>query len=93
MVIVWGGMEMMWQEHIQVDPEVAFGKPVVVGTRIPVYMVLELVEAGYTPQQIVVDFYPTLTEDDVRACIRYATELAKNEEIYFATEAAVATAG
>ena len=84
---------MMWQEHIHVDPGVAFGKPVVAGTRIPVYMVLELVEAGYTLQQIVTDFYPTLAEEDVRACIRYATELAKNEEIYFATEAAAATAG
>ena len=73
---------MVWHEHIQVDPGVAFGKPVVAGTRIPVYMVLELVEVGYTPSQIVADFYPTLTEDDVRACIRYATELAKNEEIY-----------
>ncbi len=83
---------MVWQEHIEVDPGVAFGKPVVAGTRIPVYMVLELVEAGYTPQQIVADFYPTLTEEGVRACIRYATELAKNEEIYFASEVAAAPA-
>jgi uncharacterized protein (DUF433 family) len=86
-------MEMAWQGHVEVDPGVVFGKPVVAGTRIPVYMVLELVEAGYTPQQIVADFYPTLTEEDVRACIRYATELAKNEEIYFASEVAAAPAG
>jgi len=84
---------MRWQEHIQVNPRVAFGKPVVAGTRIPVYMVLELVEAGHTPRQIVTEFYPTLTEDDVRACIRYATELAKNEEIYFAREVTVAVTG
>jgi len=84
---------MTWQKHIRVDPKIAFGKPVVAGTRIPVYMVLELVEAGYTPRQIVTEFYPTLTENDVRACIHYATELARNEEIYFATESAVAVAG
>jgi uncharacterized protein (DUF433 family) len=84
---------MMWQEHIQVDPKIAFGKPVVAGTRIPVYMVLELVEAGYTVQHIITDFYPTLTEDDIRACIHYATDLAKNEEIYFAREVTVAAAG
>ena len=65
---------MAWQDHIQVNPRVAFGKPVGAGTRIPVYMVLELVEAGYTPTQIVADYYPTLTEEDVRACIQYATE-------------------
>ncbi len=84
---------MTWQEHIQVNPRVAFGKPVVAGSRIPVYMVLELVEAGYTPKQIIADFYPTLTEDDVRACIKYATELTKNEEITFAEEIAAAAAG
>jgi uncharacterized protein (DUF433 family) len=81
---------MAWQDHIQVNPRVAFGKPVVAGTRIPVYMVLELVEAGYTPTQIVADYYPTLTEEDVRACIQYATELTKNEEIYFVAEPAAA---
>jgi uncharacterized protein (DUF433 family) len=84
---------MTWQEYIQVNPRVAFGKPVVAGTRVPVYMVLELVEAGYTPQQIIADFYPTLTEEDVRACIKYAAELTKNEEITFAEEIATAAAG
>lgn len=84
---------MRWQEHIQVDPKIAFGKPVVAGTRIPVYMVLELVEAGHTPQQIITGFYPTLTEDDVRACIRYATELTKSEEITFVAEPAATPAG
>jgi uncharacterized protein (DUF433 family) len=84
---------MMWQERIWVDPKIAFGKPVVAGTRIPVYMVLELIEAGHVPRQIVTEFYPTLTEDDVRACVRYAIELAKNEEIYFVTEAPAAPVG
>jgi uncharacterized protein (DUF433 family) len=84
---------MGWQEYIQVNPKIAFGKPVVAGTRVPVYMVLELVEAGYTPKQIIDDFYPTLTEEAVRACIRYATELTKNEEIHFVTEVPVAVAG
>ncbi len=84
---------MRWQEHIQVNPMVAFGKPVVTGTRIPVYMVLELIEAGHTPQQISTEFYPTLTKDDVRACIRYATELTKNEEITFVAEPAASPIG
>ncbi len=84
---------MRWQKHIQVNPMVAFGKPVVTGTRIPVYMVLELIEAGHTPQQISTEFYPTLTKDDVRACIRYATELTKNEEITFVAEPAATPAG
>jgi uncharacterized protein (DUF433 family) len=65
---------MAWQERIEVNPQVAFGKPVVAGTRIPVDMVMELVEAGYTSQQIVADFYPTLTDDDIYACICMAKE-------------------
>jgi uncharacterized protein (DUF433 family) len=77
---------MVWQEHIQIQLGIAFGKPVVAGTRIPVYMVLELIEAGHTALEIVTGFYPTLTEDDVRACVRYAVELVKNEEIRFLFE-------
>lgn len=65
---------MAWQERIEINPQVAFGKPVVAGTRIPVDMVLELVEAGYTAQQIVTHFYPTLTDVDIYACICMAKE-------------------
>ena len=74
---------MDWQTYVRVDPNVAFGKPVVAGTRIPVYMVLELLDAGYTPEQIIRDYYPTLTADAMYACLRYATEVVKNEEIHF----------
>jgi uncharacterized protein (DUF433 family) len=75
---------MVWQEHIHIDSDIMFGKPVVKGTRIPIYMILELVEAGFTIQQIITDYYPSLSEEDVRACIQYATHLVKNEEIHFA---------
>jgi uncharacterized protein (DUF433 family) len=74
---------MDWQKYIRVDPEIAFGKPVVAGTRIPVYMVLELIEAGFTSEQIIRDYYPTLTPEAIQACLRYATEVIKNEEIHF----------
>lgn len=69
-------------ERISTAPNVHFGKPCVTGTRIPVVNVLELVEAGKSFQQITEDFYPDLTEDDVRACIRYAIELAETEEVH-----------
>ena len=73
---------MNWQDLIRVDPQIAFGKPVVAGTRIPVYMVLELLDAGAQPEQIMRDYYPTLTREDIGACLRYATEIVKNEEIH-----------
>ena len=48
---------MEWQTNIRVDPQIAFGKPVVAGTRFPVYMVLELLDAGFTSEQIMKDYY------------------------------------
>ena len=74
---------MEWQTYIRVDPQIAFGKPVVAGTRIPVYMVLELLDAGFTSEQIMKDYYPTLTRQAILACLHYATEVVKNEEIHF----------
>ena len=66
---------MEWQTNIRVDPQIAFGKPVVAGTRIPVYMVLELLDAGFTSEQIMKDDYPTLTRQAILACLHYATEV------------------
>lgn len=69
-------------ERIVVDPAVHFGKPCVAGTRIPVVDVLELVEAGIPFHTVVEDYYPDLTLDDIRGCLRYAIELTDAEEIH-----------
>lgn len=50
------------------DPDVAFGKPVVQGTRIPVSIVLGLLADGLTVAELLAE-YPHLTEDDIRACL------------------------
>lgn len=65
---------MSWQERISVDPRVLVGKPVVKGTRISVEMVIDLLAAGWTHGQIL-DSYPAVTEEDIRACLAYAGEL------------------
>ncbi len=74
----------MEQNRIVINPEVHFGQPTVAGTRVPVYAVLELLEAGIGFDAIVCDYYPTLVIDDIRACIRYAVNLVKTEEIHLA---------
>jgi uncharacterized protein (DUF433 family) len=74
-------------DRIIVNPKIAGGKPVVKGTRIPVSMVLDLVEDGLTFEQIRRDYYPQLTVEDFRACIGYAKALVEGEEIEFAEEA------
>ncbi|MCK4316333.1 MAG: DUF433 domain-containing protein [Anaerolineae bacterium] len=54
-------------ERITANPRVCHGKPCVRGTRIMVTLVLELLEAGYTFDQII-EAYPQLTEKDIQAC-------------------------
>ena len=68
------------EERIAVDPKVLAGKPVVKGTRIPVYVILEAIEAGQTVEEIT-KTYPDLDEKDVKAAIRYATEIVEREEV------------
>lgn len=69
-------------ERIAVDPEVHFGKPCVAGTRITVQSVLELLDEDLSFGEIVQDYYPDLTTEDIRACIRYAIALVAAEEIH-----------
>jgi len=71
-------------ERIEVHPTVHFGKPCVTGTRIPVVDVLELVHEGLSFEQIIADYYPELTADDVRACVRYAIEVLASEDLHVA---------
>ncbi len=68
--------------RIAVDPNIHFGQPCVVGTRIPVHEVLRLVEAGIPFETITKDYYPDITVKDVKACIRYAIDLIQDEEVH-----------
>jgi uncharacterized protein (DUF433 family) len=69
-------------DRITIDQKVHFGKPCIAGTRIPVYCVLELVQAGIQFNEIISKHYPDITFDDVKACIQYAVELVKAEEVH-----------
>lgn len=61
-------------EHIiTLEPGMRSGKPTIRGMRITVYDVLSYLAAGMTHQQILDDF-PYLTEDDIRACLSYAAQ-------------------
>jgi uncharacterized protein (DUF433 family)/uncharacterized protein YuzE len=66
-------------KRIEVNPRILGGKPVVSGTRIPVYLILELLSAGQDFKQIVED-YPSLTKEDIRATLYYAAEIIQNEK-------------
>jgi len=72
------------KDRIAVNPGIHFGKPCVVGTRIPVQSVLELVRESVGFDDIIRDYYPDLTPDDIRACVQYAIDVVATEDIHLA---------
>lgn len=73
---------MDWQKFIHSDLKTLNGKPVVIGTRLSVEFLLTLFAAGWTEQQIL-ENYPTLTSEALRAVFAYAAESTR-EDILFA---------
>jgi len=70
-----------WRARIEIDPDVLAGKPAVKGTRLSVEFVLSLLAEGWTEQQLLAN-YPSLHEQDVRACLAYAAEIIRDEMVY-----------
>ena len=60
-------------DRITIEPGKRSGKPCVRGLRITVYDVLELLAAGQTYEQILIDF-PELESDDIQACLAFAAD-------------------
>lgn len=58
-------------EHIEINPEKRFGKPVVKGTRISVHDVLNWLANGVSKEEILEDF-PELSDEKICACLAYA---------------------
>ena len=69
---------MQWKNHIEVNPNVLVGKPVIKGTRISVELILDRFADGWTMENVL-DSYPHLSRDDVLAAIAFAAELFKEE--------------
>ena len=60
--------------RITLNPDICHGKPTVRNMRYPVTMVLDLLAAGMTTQEIL-DDYPAMEEADIRACLAYITSI------------------
>ena len=69
---------MDWQTYIHSDPEILSGKPVIKGTRLAVDFILGLFAVGWTEQQVL-ENYPTLTPQSLRAAFAYAAESLRDE--------------
>ena len=66
-------MSASYQSILTLEPGKRSGKPTIRGMRITVYDVLSYLAAGVTHQEILNDF-PYLTEEDIRACLSYAAD-------------------
>jgi len=73
--------EKGWKNYIHSDPEILLGKPVVKGTRLSVEFILGLFAEGWTEQQII-ENYPTLSKESLRAVFAFATECMREEFLY-----------
>jgi uncharacterized protein (DUF433 family) len=72
---------MDWNDRIHLDPAVLVGKPVVKGTRISVEHVIKLMADGWSESDVL-NNYPHLTGDDVKACLAYARDMLANERVF-----------
>ncbi len=68
------------ENRIEINPRVMVGKPVIKGTRIPVYLILDMLALGHKTKEIINE-YPGLKEEDIIAAINYASNILKREEI------------
>jgi uncharacterized protein (DUF433 family) len=67
-------------QRISIDPNICFGKPCIRGTRIWVSLIIENLAAG-VPEQEILDAYPSLTSDDIKAALGYAAEITRERVI------------
>ena len=67
-------------KRITIAPEICHGKPCIRGLRYPVEMILELLSAGMTPEEILAD-YDDLKPEDIRAALLFAARLSQVQSI------------
>ena len=72
---------MTWQDHITSDADVLQGKPIVRGTRLAVDFLLGLFAAGWTSEQVL-QSYPQLNSESLRAVFAFAAEVLHDEVVY-----------
>jgi uncharacterized protein (DUF433 family) len=70
----------MSHARISVDPAVMMGKPCIKGTRITVELILRKLGAGRSFADLL-EAYPRLTDDDVRAALAFAADYMPHETI------------
>ena len=71
---------MKISHHIDINPKIMLGKPVIRGTRIPVELILRKLGEGATEKDLL-EAYPRLTREDIHAAMIYASEVIAHDEL------------
>ena len=71
---------MDYRKHIEISPEVRFGKPCIIGTRIAVFDVLSWLAEGLSFEEILRDF-PTLTKENILATLAYSADKERKIQV------------
>jgi len=72
---------MNWRDRIIIDQKILVGKPIIKGTRMAVEFVVDLLGRGWTFEQILHE-YDHLNREDLQACLAYASEVLRSEQVY-----------
>jgi len=72
---------MSWESRIVIDPEILCGKPVLKGTRLAVEFIVDLLAQGWTATDVLKN-YPGVTQEDILACLAYASAVLHAEKVY-----------
>ncbi len=70
-------------DRISIDPEICGGKPCIRGHRIWVSLILDFLASGMTTEEIL-DSYPQLSTEDIRACVAYGSEMTRVRTVHVA---------
>ncbi len=74
-------MQAGFLQRITINSEICHGKPTVRNMRYPVSLILDLLSAGMTANEIIAD-YPALETEDIQACLLYASRLSETKTIH-----------
>jgi uncharacterized protein (DUF433 family) len=72
---------MVWEDRIELKPQVLCGKPIIKGKRISVEHVIKLLGDGWSEADVLRS-YPYITSEDVKAYLAYAGDLLASERVF-----------
>jgi uncharacterized protein (DUF433 family) len=72
--------DIEWRKRITIDPTIHHGDPCIAGTRVPVSVIVGSIAAGDSTEQVL-QSWPQLTREDVRAALMYAAEAVNRFDI------------